>query len=291
MPDEVVAAPLTDEQLAASFPGQDLAHVKAMMGKSNGEGVVISPNADGGTGKETAEPVVEPVVYPDYIPEKYQNGTVEEAHAAMAKGYNELSGKLGTETGKPDAKQAAAEAAGEANESEADDGEGNTTLTLAEVEAAYTANGNVIAEEVYVAYEAQGMPRETLDAYIGGQQAIADGMVTAVHAEVGGQEQYEAVTDWAEQNWTKGEVKAFNDVVTKGQKEAAVIAVRGLRAAYESAMGRDPSLVTGDGNLNPALPGYESRAQMTADMRDPKYKVDPAFRKTVEQKIANSAIW
>jgi len=31
-------------------------------------------------------------------------------------------------------------------------------------------------------------------------------------------------------------------------------------------------------------------AQVTAAMRDPKYKTDPAFRKTVEAKLARSSV-
>lgn len=35
---------------------------------------------------------------------------------------------------------------------------------------------------------------------------------------------------------------------------------------------------------------YQSKAQMTADMKDPRYKKDPAFRKQVEEKIGRSNI-
>ena len=294
MPEAVAPAPLTDEQLAASFPGQDLEHIKSMMGKADGAGAVISPNADGADGNLTAEGTPDPAVeYPDYIPEKYRNGTVEEAHAAMAKGYSELEGKLGgTQTGKQDSQQAAAADAGDTETEGTDDDAGKpTALTLAEVEAAYVANGKVISEEVYTQYEAQGMPRATLDAYISGQQAIANQMVTSVHDEVGGQDAYVELTKWADANWSDDEVTAFDNIVTSGDKAAAIVATRGLRAAYEAAMGRDPTLVTGDGGKGPTGASYESRAQMTADMKDPRYKTDPAFRQVVAEKVGNSDIW
>lgn len=279
-----VTAPLTDEQLQASFPGQDLEHIKSMMGRADGEGKVISPNADDDDGT---------ITYPDYIPEKYRNGTLEEAHAAMAKGYTELEGKLGgTQTGKQDSQQAAAEDADSTDGTKGDDDDGETgKLSLAEVEAAYIANDKVISEEVYAQYEEQGMPRATLDAYITGQQMIANQMVTSVHEVAGGPEQYKAMTDWAETNWSDDEVAAFDTVVTAGDKAAAIIAARGLKAAYAHAVGQDPSLVTGDGGKVNTGARYESRAQMTSDMKDPRYKTDPAFRKTVEEKVGNSDIW
>ena len=288
-------APLTDEQLVASFPGQDIEHIKSMMGKADGAGAVISPNADGVDEALTAElPAINPdTVYPDYIPAKYRNGTVEEAHAAMAKGYNELEGKLGgTQTGKESSITAASADAGATNEADpaADAGEAGP-LSLTEVEASYVANDSTISEEIYAQYEEQGMPRATLDAYISGQQAIASQMVTSVHAEVGGPDQYKALTEWADANWTDDEVVAFDKIVTSGDKASAVVATRGLRAAYESAMGQDPQLVTGETGQGPKGAIYESRAQMTADMKDPRYKTDPAFRATVATKVGNSNIW
>jgi len=277
-------APLNDEQLAAAFPGQDLEHIKSMMGKSDGEGVAVSASAD-----ETSDTVT----YPEYIPEKYRNGTVEEAHAAMAKGYSELEGKLGgTQTGKQDSQQAAAEDAGGTEAEGTPDGDSSTAgLSLAEVEAAYVENGNTISEEIYAQYEEQGMPRATLDAYISGQQAIANQMVTSVHAEVGGPDAYVELTKWAETNWSEDEVAAFDTIVTSGDKAAAIVAVRGLQAGYRAAMGSDPTLVTGDGNSAPTGKSYASRAEMTADMKDARYRTDPAFRKMVEEKVGNSSIW
>ena len=241
----------------------------------------------------TAGDAANTVEYPDYIPAKYQNGTVEEAHAAMAKGYTELEGKLGgTQTGKPDAKETAAADAGATTEAEpTDGGAAPVALSLAEVEASYVANDKVISEEIYAQYEEQGMPRATLDAYISGQQAIATQMVTSVHGEVGGPDQYKALTDWADVNWTDDEVVAFDNIVTSGDKAAAIVATRGLRAAYETAMGSDPVLVPGQGGQGPTAAAYQSRAQMTADMKNPLYKTDPAFRKTVAEKVGNSNIW
>lgn len=279
--DVPVEGELSDEQIATAFPGQDVAHIRSMMGTSEGEGVAAAPSADEAESTE-AEASVE---YPEYIPEKYRNGSVEEAHAAMAKGYKNLEGRLGSQ-------QAAPEAADEADEAEGTDDEAPAAKTsLADVEAAYVANGNTIPEDLYAQYEAQGMPRETLDAYIVGQRMIADQMVTAVHAEVGGSDAYSDHVKWAEANWGEDEVAAYDTIVTSGDKAAAMVAVRGLAAAYKAATGTAPSLVTGQGNAAPSGNSFASQAEMTAAMKDPRYKTDPAFRKSVEERVGISDIW
>lgn len=282
--------PLTDEQLATAFPGQDLAHVKSMMGVANGDGEFVSPNADGDA-DTTTDDTSDTVTYPDYIPAKFQNGTVAEAHAAMAAGYTSLETKMGTQSGKPDASQTASADAGGTTDEETGDGDTSTTGTsLADVEAAYVENGEV-PEAIYEEYEAKGMPRDTLDAYLTGQKAIANQMVTSVHAEVGGQEAYVEMIKWAETNWSEDEVNAFDTIVTSGDKAAAMVAVRGLKAGFAASTGKAPNLVPGQGNGAPQGNAFQSRAEMVAAMSDPKYKTDPAYRKTVEERVGISDIW
>ena len=79
---------------------------------------------------------------------------------------------------------------------------------------------------------------------------------------------------------SQAEVNAF-DKLMKGTDGAAImVAVRGLKASYQTAEGSDPNLLDGDGGGEGPTGGrYESQAEMTADMKDPRYKKDPAFRK------------
>lgn len=276
-----VDAPLTDEQLGEAFPGQDITHLRSMMGKSAGEANVVSPNADDkGTGAEG-----EPDVYPDFIPEKFRNGTIEEATKAMAEAYSSLETKLGTQSGKPAAGEA--DTGAEGVEGEVDEGEGTS---LSDVEEFFVANGE-ISEAMYTEFEGKGMEPDVLDAYITGQQALATGLVTAVHASAGGPDAYAALIEWADVNWPGEQVESFDATIARGDKQATLLAVRGLQADYKAAMGSDPTLVAGDGNGNPTGKSYASRAEMTAAMKDPRYAKDPAYRKEVEETIGNSDIW
>lgn len=67
--------------------------------------------------------------------------------------------------------------------------------------------------------------------------------------------------------------------------EAAKAAAESFKSKYEAALGKDPQLI--QGSSAPSVgSGYESIPQMLEAMRDPRYQSDPAYRKTVEAKIA-----
>lgn len=269
--------PLTDEQLAEAFPGQDLDHVKSMMGKMDGEGADVSPAADEPAGDE------ETVEYPEYIPEKFRSGTVEEAMQKLADSYKGLESKLG----KPKEDVTSDE---NSTSEESDDGEQPANISMRDVEQEYLDNGR-ISQATYDAMAAKGIAQDVIDGYIAGQQAIANQRVTKVHEAVGGEERYGDMLKWAAENWSEGEIQAF-DSIMKGVDEASIMmAVRGLRADFNAANPADPNLVTGDSGNVTASNVYESKAEMTADMKDPRYKTDPAFRRKVEEKVGRSNIW
>jgi hypothetical protein len=86
---------------------------------------------------------------------------------------------------------------------------------------------------------------------------------------------------------TPDEVKAFNAAVI-GTPAAQSLAISGLKARFEAAVGSDPSLVRGSAAAGGAGAGYQSRAEVTADMKDPRYKKDPAYRAAVQAKLSRS---
>lgn len=208
----------------------------------------------------------------------------------LEKAYVELQKKLGqprSETegepeGKPaedpkaepaDADKAAAEKAG---------------IDTASLEKEFAENGT-LTEESYKKLEEAGIPKEMVDGYIQGRQATADLATFKAYETAGGKEAFESMVQWAGQNFSEEQAKAFNDGVM-GSVEAVTEAVSNLKAAYVEANGQEPKLLKGD-NVPNVGDVYESRAQLTADMSKPEYKRDPAFRKHVEQKLARSNLF
>jgi len=275
--------PLTDEALAEAFPGQDLDHIKSMMGKMDGQsGEADATSTDDPSSTET-EDESETVEYPEWIPEKYRNGTVEDAMKATAEGYKALESKLG----KPDGTTSDT---GSTSEDESGDEGDDNSVSMRDVEQEFLEDGKV-SKATYDAMEAKGISKDVIDGYLAGQQAIANQRVTKVHEAVGGEEKYGDMLKWASENWTSEEITAFDNTM-KGVDDAAImLAVRGLKAVYNEANPADPNLVTGESGKVAAGGSFESSAQMTEAMRDPRYATDPAYRKEVEQKLARSTFW
>ena len=129
--------------------------------------------------------------------------------------------------------------------------------------------------------------KETVDAYISGQEALAEQHNASIMSSVGGAENYNNMVQWASENLSKAEIDAFNNTVDNGSLEQAQLAIAGVNAKY-LANTKEPNLFSGqkaESNV-----GYESVAQMLTDINNPKYKEDIAFRKQVEAKVKQSNI-
>ena len=63
------------------------------------------------------------------------------------------------------------------------------------------------------------------------------------------------------------------------------MAVKGLYAQFLAAGGKPPQLMQG-GTSGTGVKPYSSTAQITEAMKDARYKNDPAFRASVEQRLS-----
>ena len=127
--------------------------------------------------------------------------------------------------------------------------------------------------------------------YIDGQKDRTANNTSLVREAAGGDEAYTNMVTWAASKLSKAEIAVYNQQVNSGNVTAATFAVEGLRSKFERENGRPPEKfgansfpVGGQGGT-----GYASAAEMNADMRDPKYKVDQAFRDSVRNRIKLSS--
>jgi hypothetical protein len=157
-----------------------------------------------------------------------------------------------------------------------------TGIDYEALQAEFAEKGE-LSEDSYKKLVEAKIPREMVDAYIEGQKAIAERDFAVATNAAGGEEQFNQMREWAKTGLTKPEIDAFNKAVGGSQQEM-LQAVTALRSRFESAYGRQPALLGGRGATT-ASQGYASRAEMVADMRDPKYAKDPAFRAKVAGKI------
>jgi len=208
---------------------------------------------------------------PEWLPEKFTNA--EE----LAKAYSELEKKFSKPADTPIEKK-------DLKIDNTEEVKSNPTLEPFYNE--YTEQGS-LTEESYNKLNEMGIPKDVVDAYISGQEALSAQHNEAIVATVGGQEQYNNMVQWASQNLSKGEIDAFNNAVDGGSLDQAQLAIAGVNAKFQ-ANTREPNLFSGKNSESNV--GYESVAQMLADINDPKYKSDTAFRKSVEAKVKQSNI-
>lgn len=160
-------------------------------------------------------------------------------------------------------------------------------LDMDQLNQTYQEKGE-LEDSDYEALEKAGIPRETVDSYIAGQEALATQMTQQVHEEVGGEENFNAMIDWASSNMSESEIEEYNSAVDSGDKGRLQSAVRSLAFRYQKANGSDPNLVDGDRGGKVTGDAFQSLAQLTEAMSDPRYEKDPAFRKDVERRLSKS---
>tara|TARA_Y100000401_G_scaffold21977_1_gene14704 strand:+ start:1964 stop:2746 length:783 start_codon:yes stop_codon:yes gene_type:complete len=229
---------------------------------------------------------------PEWLPEKFKSPE------DMAKAYGELE-KSFTKSRQEDAPKEA-----EAEEQPAEEKE---TLEIKPQEeqakevvenagidydalATEYAENNGLTEETYSKLNEAGIPKDIVDQYIQGQEAIRDNSQKAIYDSVGGQDQYKNMVGWAGENLSPQEIQAYNNAVNSGNQATVALTVSGLQARYQTANGRQPSLVQGRTSAESSGSTYQSNAQIVADMSKPEYESDPAFRQEVADKIARSDI-
>lgn len=157
-------------------------------------------------------------------------------------------------------------------------------FTSAEKE--FEENGE-LSENTIQSLEKAGLPKSYIDNYLAGLDAVASKFEQQAFDSTGGEENYTKMTDWITENLPESEIQQFNDNIGK-DNDTALFTIKGMYARYQSET-KEPNLVTGN-NAQQSGSAYESVGQMKADMADPRYATDSAFRKMVADKISRSKV-
>lgn len=202
----------------------------------------------------------------------------------LAKAYQELERKLsekGNDKPKPE------DGPTDLTEDKANELVEAAGLNMDQMAEHYYDNGG-LSDDHYEALEKAGIPRAYVDQYIAGVEAQAAQMRDQIFQEVGGEDQFAVMAQWAAANLSDDELSQYNEAVDSGDMSVVRSAVMSLAFRYQREAGRDPQLVGGG---NGAVGGFESLAQLTEAMKDPRYEKDPAYRREVETKLARSTIF
>ena len=137
----------------------------------------------------------------------------------------------------------------------------------------FTENGELSAES-FGKLESAGFPKDLVENYIAGARALATentAMVQrAAYDNVGGVDNYAAMTEWAGASLDANSIQAFNDAITSADEGRISLAVSGLHAQYSASVGNEGVQV--QGSAAPATSGgtvFETKAEMITAISSP----------------------
>lgn len=241
--------------------------------KQRGQTLESSPS----DGKQEVEDIVneeETTERPEWLDEKF------ESPEDLAKAYKELQQKQSKKENPKDEDQTEGEETTEQNNT-------NTSEAIQKATQEFMETGK-LSDKAFIELDKAGLPREFVEAYMQGQEAISTASALEIQESIGGNANYTAMSEWAGENLADGDLDAYNAIVERGTVEQARVAVKGMYAQFLAAGGKAPNLNQGSTSAGGGPRPFGSAAQMVEAMSDKRYANDPAYRDQVEKRIAVS---
>ena len=219
---------------------------------------------------------------PQWLPEKFKSAE------DMAQAYSELEKKLGQAPKEDEAEVEQSETEAENKEEQTEENVSEAYQTIAEASKEFFENDGQLSEETYNALEKAGLPRDLVDSYAAGQQALLQSEESQIQSVANGQ--YDAMAEWANENLPQEEIDAFDEAVTGGTVQQAKLAVQGLYARFQNATGSSPKLTQGSVSGVSTMP-FKSMQELARAQSDPRYRSgDKAYHEEIDRRLAVSNI-
>ena len=205
---------------------------------------------------------------------KYSNA--EELEAA----YIELQKKLGSSDTETEV---------EAPESESDDEAVDTSL----FDRLWDESQDEVSEDLLKEI-AEADPTDLANMYLDYRNSEETNIITEQDAEilknsVGGEQAYEQMLSWANDNLEDSIIDMYDSVMESGDRNAAYFAMQVLASSYGESVGVEGKLVQGKAPTE-TTKGFKSQAEVVNAMQDPRYDRDPAYRQEIMAKLERSNV-
>lgn len=149
-------------------------------------------------------------------------------------------------------------------------------------------DGAITPEDI-AAIEKTGLSKEQFQMMADAQKAIQTKNNDTLYNVVGGKESYDSLKSFAAEHLSDDEIDGFNSALRSGNMKIAEMAVLGLKAMADRERGRNPQMRLGsDGNEGQAVAPYASQQDLIKDLNSRQYRVDPAFKATVDARRSKS---
>lgn len=142
-------------------------------------------------------------------------------------------------------------------------------------------------DETMQEFVEQGVPKEFVERFIQYKEKAAESVMQSILGDV----TRDKLVNWVNENLNESDKEAYNSTLQKGNEGEIKLMIDGIKSQMgdkaEPAQST-PTLLKADAVAKVSSGGYESQAQMLADMADPRYSKDPAYRAKVAEKISKS---
>lgn len=251
----------------------------------------VSPTTEATTPSDTTE-------RPAWLPEEFDTPEAFAAHYATLKAGDESASEEAPaetpDTGTEESPEGEGE---ETEEQETPEPSGDPVRDLLtskgvnydDLTDQYATDGK-LSDENYAKLADAGYPQELVDNYLDGERLRSAANNTRLYGIVGGEEQFAVMATWAGTTLDPKEVENLNKAFKSGNAASAEMAMATLKMKYEAANGRAPKLLGGKGKGGTPLDTFKSAAEVSAAINNPKYRTDPAYRQSVQDKIARSNV-
>ena len=218
---------------------------------------------------------------PEWLPEKFKSAE------DMANAYAELEKRMGAGA-KEDTEEQPQQTEETTDENNTEENT-NYNETVVQASQEFFANDGQLSDETYQKLEQIGLPRDLVDSYAAGQQALIQSEEAEIKGVAGGQ--YDQMAEWAREHLPEGELDAFDEAVTGGTVDQAKLAVQGLYARYQNANGAaQPKLTQGSVTGSSTMP-FKSMQELARAQADPRYRSgDKAYHEEIDRRLSVSNI-
>ena len=153
-----------------------------------------------------------------------------------------------------------------------------------ELDAEFNTSGG-ISDEQYDKLNKLGIPNVVIDKYLDGLKSSQVAFTNEVYGLAGGEEQYNEIKAWAEENYTQKQL----DVIAGGTNEEILFKMKAVKADYNEAMAKNPNGARVYGSSASPSGGYKNQEEYILDVMSPEYRKSAKYKAKVEAKFKSSS--
>lgn len=151
------------------------------------------------------------------------------------------------------------------------------------------AQKEALDESDFKKLEEKGYSRTLISLAFKGYKSAIEEQAQDLFKEVGGEERYREIAQWASKNLSPEEKEEWNSIMGSGDLKAMKWAMRGLNNLYNSNTKNSRTLTGTTSGKSYAKP-FESKEEWFKAMKDPRYGIDEDYMKEFDERLKRTKI-